>query len=95
MPKIMLRPYVVLGPDGERLGMVEHPEQIAKLLAGDPTAGVCPSRRGFVQLGDVDSWWCLTKFFTIRTYMPKAYTVVRRAASGRRYLELLGSRCCS
>jgi hypothetical protein len=95
VPKLMLRPYLVLGPDGERLGLVQHPEQIAKLLAGDPTAGVCQTRRGFVQLGDIDAWLCLTKHFTIQTYLPEAFTVVSRAACGRKFYELKSSRHCS
>jgi hypothetical protein len=94
VPRIMLRPYPVIGPDGERLGMVEHPEQVAKLLAGDPAAGVCQTRRGFVQLGDIDSWFCLPKLFTPQTYLPQSYTITRRAASGRRYVELRSSSYC-
>lgn len=90
----MVRPYVVLGPEGERLGLVEHPEQIAKLLDGDPLAGVSQSRRGYIQLGDVDAWLCLTRVFTPRTYLPEAYTIIRRAASGRKYFDLRSSRHC-
>jgi len=60
VPTRISHPYLVLGPENERLGLVGEPVLVAKLLAGDSKA-TCSNGPawGLVYLADLDSWLTL------------------------------------
>jgi hypothetical protein len=84
----MAHPYAVFLEDGCRLGLVDKPEQVAKLLDADPRAGVLMCRRGYVVLADLDAWLCLPRTFKLRDYMSQSTVVRCRSANGTLYYDL-------